>query len=79
MTRVNDINQYKKAKIIVKDLTKVLTTINASLAGLYPHKKYKPVLNAIYHLEDSKSVLEYNLEHYKMVLETKGEVPPSTL
>lgn len=74
MNEVNDFNKYKRAKIITKELEKVLNIINLSLKGLKPFRKYTSISETLLCLEDSKSILEIHLEHQKKILENKGRV-----
>lgn len=68
-----NINEYRKAKVIVKDLDKVLNVIYAAEAGLRSHDKYRPVHHILTTINDAKPILELYLEQYKIILETKAE------
>lgn len=74
MNEVNDFNKYKKAKIIVEDLEKILKIIDLSMKGLKPFRKYTSLSETLLCLEDSKSILEIHLEHHRKILENKGKV-----
>lgn len=72
---VNDIAKYKKAKSLVKDLSTILMTMEAAIAGLQRYKGYKPAMLCLDSLTTNRDWVRYNLEFYKMVVETKGERP----
>ena len=69
---IHNLNEYAKARVIVKDLEKVLNIINATEASLRSHSKYRPVQYILTTISDAKPILELYLERYKIILETKG-------
>lgn len=73
MTKVTDINAYKKAKIVVKDLLNTLGVIHSTIKQLERYSKYTQVADCISVLDQNKTLLEIHLNKYKRVLENKGK------
>lgn len=74
MTNLNDFNKYKKAKIIVKELSNLLKIIDLSIIAMKPYKKYTSVDETLLCLEDNKTILGIHLDHQKQILKNKGSV-----
>lgn len=74
---VNDINQYRKAKVIVKDLSKALTVINTSLASLEAYRKYTPVGDCLRELKENKMLIKVYIEKFQLLIDSKGLVEKS--
>lgn len=75
MTRsVNDLLEYRKAKLLAKDLEVILKIINLSISALHHYSKYAPVNMIISTLQTNKTLLEIHYNKYKRVVETKGKV-----
>jgi len=72
--RVNNLNKYRKAKKIVKDLEQILKIVDSTNFQLSKYKIYRPVSQLCDTIEVSRDLLVYNLEFYRMIVETKGEV-----
>lgn len=68
-----NITEYRKAKVIVKELDKALKLINAAEASLKNYAKYRPVYNILTTIVSEKPFLEIYLEQNKIILETKGQ------
>jgi len=71
---VNDLSEYRKAKIIIKDLDVILKIINLSISALHHYSKYAPVNLIISTLQTNKTLLEIHYNKYKRIVETKGKM-----
>lgn len=69
---LHNITEYKKAKVIVKELEKALAVVNASQTSLQSYSKYRPIKEILTTIEDVKPVLERYLNQFKIIVETKG-------
>lgn len=67
-----NLNEFAKAKVIVKELEKALKVINAAEASLRAYEKYRPVNTILTTIYNEKPFLELFLEQYRVVVETKG-------
>lgn len=71
---INNLLEYRKAKILVGDLEQILKVINLSISALHHYSKYAPVNLIISTLQTNKTLLEIHYNKYKRILETKGKV-----
>lgn len=71
---VNNLLEYKKAKILAKDLEVILKIINLSISALHHYSKYAPVNVIISTLQTNKTLLEIHYNKYKRIIDTKGKV-----
>ena len=69
---IHNITEYKKAKIIVKDLEKILKIIQATEMSLRAYDKYRPVQYILTTISESKPIVELYLETHRIIVETKG-------
>lgn len=74
MTNLNDFNKYKKAKLIVKELTNLLKIVDLSIKAIKPYTKYTSVGETLLCLQDNHTILSIHLEHHQQVLKNKGSV-----
>lgn len=70
---IHDINEYRKAQVIVEELEKALQIIKATDAGLGNYMKYRPVAHILTTLKEERPIIEMYLEKYKIIVETKGQ------
>lgn len=71
MKNVVNIKDYKLAKLVVKDLEKILKVINLTIQGLSFYKKYSSVSQIISTLQTHKTLIEISYNKYKEILEKK--------
>jgi hypothetical protein len=71
---MNNITEYKKAKIYTEDLGKSLEVINSTIKELKILKKYAPIKECLITLEEQKMFIQIHYEHYKRILDSKGEM-----
>lgn len=71
---VNNLQEYRRAKILTQDLEQILRVINLSISALHHYSKYAPVNLIISTLQTNKTLLEIHYNKYKRILETKGEI-----
>ena len=69
-----DLNNYKKAKLILKDLKDLVYILDTCLKYFDPYKKYKPMANVISAIKINKSLLEVYLIKCNKIIESKGKV-----
>lgn len=70
--KLYNINEYKKSKVMVKELEKVLKVINAAESSLINYRKYLPVQKILSVINEYKPFIEISLEQRKIMVETKG-------
>lgn len=68
---VIDLKEYKKAKVLVKELEELIKIINLSINALSMYKKYVPVMECISMLQSNKTILEIHYHRYKRLIEKK--------
>ena len=69
----HNLNEYRKAKVVVKDLEKALKLLKATQAGLSNYKNYKPIRAILTTINEEIIFVKLALDKYKIILETKGE------
>lgn len=70
--KIYDLQKYKRAKIIVKDLQVIIPILIKSYDALKPYMKYRPVLEVLNYLSDSKLILEVHLRNEKKIIDNNG-------
>lgn len=70
---VNNLDKYKRAKYLVKELETVLSLINKAYEDLKPYKLFNPVVQSLNALGDSRSIVQIHLRKERRVLESKGK------
>jgi Fe2+ or Zn2+ uptake regulation protein len=71
-TKVYDLQKYKRAKLIVKDIQSILPVIIKSYESLKPYMKYRTVMDTLDVLNDSKLILEIHLKNEKKIIDNNG-------
>lgn len=69
---IHNLAEYQKAKVVVKDIEKMLKVITLAETGLKKYQHYRPVQSILTTIYNEKALLEIYLEQYKLVVETKG-------
>lgn len=69
---IHNLAEYQKAKVVVKDIEKMLKIIMLAETGLKKYQHYRPVQSILTTIYNEKALLEIYLEQYKMIVETKG-------
>lgn len=70
---IHSINEYRKAKIYIKDLERAIRIIKTTEAALRNYEKYRPVHNILTTIMNEVKFLEIFLEQNKIIRDTKGE------
>lgn len=79
MNKISDLSQYKKAKIIVKDLEEIIKIIGTTMDKMRAYTKYRYVPDCISVMDTSKTFLEIHLNDQKKILANKGAVYTNVL
>lgn len=69
-----DAKEYRKAKIIVKELKNSLKELDHCINKLTPYKKYVTIRDSLDMLDISKSFVEINISKYEKILKTNFKV-----
>lgn len=70
--KVVDLNTYKKAKVVVKEIDKIIKFYDLALAGLSNYGKYRPVAETIAKLRTDRQQLNIYLKKCQTFLDNKG-------
>ena len=70
-----DLNEYKRAKIMVEQLEKAMKIVDVCESSLIPYFKFRPVKHILTTIKEEKFFLGLALDQYRIILETKGENP----
>lgn len=71
---LHDLTDYAFSKEVTKDFPKLIEIYRKLLPVLYQYAQYQGVWPVIQMVEDSKMLMEMQLDYYKKVHETKGIV-----
>lgn len=72
MSNVYNLQKYKRAKTIVKELQIVLPILKSSYTALKPYIKYRAVMECINTIHDAEIILETHLRNEKKVISNNG-------
>jgi len=72
MSNISNLDNYKRAKVIVKELQEVIKVMSLTIRALTFFKKYKTVMETVGLLKDNKVLLEIHLAKQKRIIELKG-------
>ncbi len=71
---LKEFKNYRKAKIMVKELEEILTVFRASKASLKPHFKYAPVKEVLASLVSAELFVDMCLKKANEVVICKGKL-----
>lgn len=71
---IADLNKYKQAKLICKDLEEVNKILTNQLKELIPHKKYVPIKHLINAILEQKAILDLHYKKHHVILHNKGKI-----
>lgn len=71
---VHDFLDYSFAREVVRDHPRIITVYEKLLPVLYGYAQYQGVWPVIQMVEDSKLLMEMQLDYYKKIHQTKGIV-----
>lgn len=71
---VNNLFEYKRAKVLIVDLERILKVVNLAISALGHFTKYAPVGNIITNLRANKTLLEIHHNKYKKIVDNKGQM-----
>lgn len=69
-----DLNEYRKSKIMVDDLTALLRGMKATALYFSKYEKYVAVKELMQVIRSNRPILYDQLKHYKSILNKKGEI-----
>jgi hypothetical protein len=72
MNNVSDLNNYKRSKIIVKDLTTALGKLSSAIKDLSPYKKYVPIKGVLIEMVEARMFIDLHLKKHKEIVKNKG-------
>lgn len=67
-----DLATFKKAKIVIADLTRIIAFYDLALAGLSNHYKYSPVAETLAKLKTDRQQLKIYLRNCQAFVDNKG-------
>ena len=76
-TNLNEHKSYKKAKLIVKDLTAIMDILNNTSAALVPYRRYVPIKTILKTLDSEKMLVRMFLKKYTDIMNNKGKIENS--
>ncbi len=74
---VHDLTDYAFSKEVVRDHPRVIQVYTKLLPVLYAYAQYQGVWPVIQMVEDSKLLMEMQLDYYNRIYKTKGIVSES--
>lgn len=69
-----DLNEYRKSKIMVDELTSILRGFKATALYFNKHTKYIAVQELLEVIRMNRPILYDELKRYKTILQKKGEI-----
>lgn len=73
VTNLSDVKNIKKVEIVLKDLEKIITLIDASLNCLSIYSKYIPVMEILSVMQSNKTILEIHKNKYLKYIKEKTD------
>ncbi len=73
-TKINSLIEYKKAKLALEDMERIIPILTTYLYTLDKHKKYIPISEIISSIKINKKILEYAQTRFKKIVEDKGKI-----
>lgn len=74
MSDLMDLQKYKKAKLLISDLEKLIYIFEDSIEKLRVFNNFVPVKESLFSLRENKQILKFHLEKQKEILEKKGKI-----
>jgi vacuolar-type H+-ATPase subunit D/Vma8 len=74
LSNLSDLNSYKKAKILARELEDLLRTVSSFKKQLHPYLKYNPVKDIYSSLQDNEQLIKIHYKKYKKIVDQKGEI-----
>lgn len=70
----HDLNQYRQAKIIVRDLEKVRDLLKVTYKELNKYKKYNPIRPILDEILSAEIILKLFNDKHRDILKNKGKI-----
>jgi hypothetical protein len=74
MNNLSDLNAYKKAKILTRELDSLLKIVSNIKKELHGYLKYNPVKDIYSSVQDNEQLIKIHYKKYKKIVDKKGEV-----
>jgi len=74
MTKIYSLDKLQKARLMRKDLEKLVHVLQLNLSGLSQYKKYKDIGLLLDNILDTKTLLEIHLNSINRFIDSKGLV-----
>jgi hypothetical protein len=74
MSSIFQLQDYKKAKIICKEIEAIDSLLTKQLQELKPFSKYSPVYFVFNSILENKALLDLHYKKYKEIVDKKGEL-----
>lgn len=71
---ISSLNDYKKAKVISKDLTYLASLVKANIQVFEEYKKYVPVQEILSTLKENYLIIKLHLDKQIKIIENKGTI-----
>ena len=71
---INDLNSYRIARVVVKDLSEIISKLNLYNSQLNDYHRYIPVQDVQHNIKINLAILNVHLQKYKEILENKGKI-----
>lgn len=73
MSNISNLEKYKRAKYLVKELNSALDIISKAYSDLKPYQIFNPVVNALNALGESRTIIQIHLKKEQKILDNKGK------
>lgn len=70
---VNDLKQYKFAKVVVEDMSKIIPRVQACIQFLEPYKAYSQVMPIVNEMHRRLEMLKAQNKRYTTIVKEKGK------
>jgi hypothetical protein len=70
---MNNIYKYKKALVLVKDLSNIEKILERTINELLMYKKYTPAQNTLEVLQDNLLLVQVHLKQQIQIVNSKGQ------
>lgn len=69
---ISNLNHYRTAKVLVKELDDIITKLNQFNTEMQPYSKYIPIQDIHHNISSNIMLLKIHLNKYQEVIKNKG-------